>query len=90
MKELILTLTAGNVGDQAVSSYTQVRDPNDGPADVMGPGGIVRVETVSEINRATTNADVAEITAVIEAGPGIALVQDRGGNSIKGDPRWPN
>lgn len=90
MKELILTLVAGAVGAPAVSSYTQVRDPNDGPGDLMGPYGVVGIETVSEINRNTTAADVAEVTAVIEAGPGIALVLDKGGNSIKGDPRWPN
>ena len=90
MKELILTLVAGNVGDQAVSSFTQVRDPNFGPSNIMKNYGIVGVESVSEINRATTSADVAEITAVIMAGPDIALVKDLGGNSIKGDPRWPN
>jgi hypothetical protein len=90
MKELILTLTAGNVGDVAASSFTQVCDPNFGPSNIMKNYGVVGVETNVEINRATTSADVAEITAVIEAGPNIVLVKDIGGNSIKGDPRWPN
>jgi hypothetical protein len=90
MKELILTLVAGAVGDPAVSSFTQVQENNNGPSDIMGPHGIIPIEVVTEINRNTTAADIAEIMAVIEAGPSIALVLDKGGSSIKGDPRHPN
>ena len=90
MKELLLTLVAGAVGDPALASQTRITHDAGGPGDTMLQSGVIPIETETFINRNTTNADVTDLTAIINAGPAIALVKDKGGSSIIGDPRYVN
>lgn len=84
---LINALLGAAPGATATASYVRVKAPNTGASDIMKNGGKVPVETFIQINRATTAADVTELSQfMFNKNHNLTLVKDKGGNSIKGNP----
>jgi hypothetical protein len=98
-KELMLTLLGVAPGSTAAATYKRVQAPA-GPSGttpaVTGTadlGGLVPIETVSVINRATTAADVTYLTEIFDGrmvvGPSsLTLVADASGNGGGGKANW--
>lgn len=89
-KALLLALLGVVPGSAAASSYSRVKANEGGPGYDMQNFGLVPIETQTDLSRNTTAADVTNISAIINAGPGITLVTDTGGNVVRGDPRYVN
>lgn len=87
LKELLLTLIAGAVGDTAAASQSRTVIKNASPANIMGNDGVVPVETETFINRATAAADATELAAVLNSGPAITRIKTPG-RPPEGDPRY--
>jgi len=64
VRELLVTLIAGAVGDTASTSHLRVQAERDLEANVQG--GKRTIETFTEINRATTTADANNLVAALE------------------------
>ena len=87
IKELLLTLVAGAVGETAAASQSRVGVKSASPANIMGNDGVVPIETETFINRATAAADATELAAVLNLNPGITRVKTPG-RPPEGDPRY--
>ena len=87
IKELLLTLVAGAVGDTAAASQSRVGVKSASPVNTMGNDGVVPVETETFINRATVTADATELVALLNASPAITRIKTPG-RPPEGDPRY--
>lgn len=98
-KELLLTLLGVAPGQTALATYARVKAPN-GPSGatpavtgIADLGGLVPIETVTVINRATTAGDVTYLRELFDGsmipGPSsLTLVADAGGNGGGGKLGW--
>jgi hypothetical protein len=98
-KELMLTLLGATAGSTALATFARVQGAS-GPSattpSVTGVGdlgGLVPIETVTVINRATVAGDVTYLTSMFDgnmvSGPSsLTLVADAGGNGGGGKAGW--
>jgi hypothetical protein len=63
VKELLLTLIGAAPGDTASATFTRVAARRDLNSNIQG--GVVPMETVTVINRATTSADVTKLIGAL-------------------------
>jgi len=79
LRRLLLTLTGSAVGGSAVENFTRVKADQ----SLYQPtqfGGVVPVETVAQMNRVTTAADVTNINALLNRSPVLTFPADVSGN----------
>lgn len=76
IKELFATLIGANAGGIATATYSRIKDE----VGAVG-GGLRTIETVTDINRATTAADVIALKEFTSAVPvNTTFVADLSGN----------
>ena len=80
VRRLLLTLLGAAVGGTATENYTRVQ-ANQGISQQFALGGLVTIETVQQINRATTANDLTNAVAAISRSPTVAYVADVSGTS---------
>jgi hypothetical protein len=86
-KALVTALLGTAAGGTAASTWSRVKDQNIGPTDIMKNGGIVALETVTDVNRATTAADVTELMAyMFNYNPSLTVKASSSGTGIPGSP----
>lgn len=78
LRELITTLVNGDVGDTAVATHSRVAAHEHD--NFLTTGGVRTIETVADINRVTTAADVTEIDRNLFDATGEVYVVDKSGN----------
>lgn len=76
-RAVLKTLVEGDVGDTAVASHTRL-EASTAP---MAYGGVRKLETVVDINRPTTNADVTAIVEDINKETTPTFPTEKSGNS---------
>ncbi len=78
LRELMLTLNGAAAGSAALATHKRVEatDPTEGPSG----GGLVNIETFTEINRNTATADKNAIDAMLSLSTKPTYVADRSGN----------
>lgn len=79
VRKLLLTVLGVAPGATATENYKRVL-ATQALVDPMQLGGLVNIESVNQVNRATTAADVTNLTAVVSRGPSIVFVADVSGN----------
>jgi hypothetical protein len=84
LRRLLLTLLNNVVGTTATETQTRVQaQPSTfAPTD---NGGLVPIETVNQLNRATTSADLTNVVAAISRTPAVTYAVDVSGNGGGGD-----
>lgn len=80
MRRLLLTLLGAATGATATENQTRVQAAS-GLTQQFSLGGLVPIETVAQINRATTAADLTNVVAAITRSPAVAYAADVSGNS---------
>lgn len=86
--ELLQTLIGASAGSTALDTYKRVKAAG-GPEDTMKNSGVVNVESVEIINRATTAQDVTDLKAIIGRHITSVYPGDLSGNVVgRGDPRF--
>ena len=84
LRRLIQTLIGTAAGSTATENFTRVQ-----AAQALGSittnGGLVPIETVAQINRATTAADITNVTAALTRTPSLTYPVDVSGNGSGGD-----
>lgn len=84
-KALMVQLLGAAPGNTVTVQSTRVKQTAD-PADIMNFGGKRTIETVTEINRATTSADATRLIAILNRLSPLNMPVDKSGNSPVGDP----
>lgn len=79
VRRLLLTLLGAASGATATETYSRVAATQVFSAP-FSQGGLIALETVTPINRATAAADITNLTAMISRGPPITLTADVSGN----------
>lgn len=82
--ELLDTLIGAAAGSTALRTHAQITSPSYS----YERGGKRTIETVTDINRASTAADVTALKDIFNNLGRLTLVADRGGNSIIGAPGY--
>lgn len=90
LRELYLTLLAGASGDAAAESYSRVKQRS--ATDALNPqmgGGLVTLETVTQIGRNTASADVTNTVAAMSRNfKPSSYVADLSGNGASHIAGW--
>lgn len=85
--ELLDTVLGASAGGTAAKTHTQILAKEAGVDEGYGYGGKRTIETVTDINRATTAGDVTALKNMLTNRYTLASAQqDLGGNSPKGTP----
>ncbi len=86
-RRLMATLLGATAGSTATETRTQIvaLNPND-KHDAYS--GLVEIETVDLINRATTAADITNLNAILNRSPVPTYADDVGGNGGGGKAGW--
>ena len=87
IRELLLTLIGAAAGDTALETRTQIK-AKQAMNDPAMFGGIVELETVDLVNRATTAADITNLNAMISRTPVPTYVADVSGVGGGGKLGW--
>lgn len=78
LRGLLKSLVGGAVGEPAIESHKRVAAERDLEANVQG--GKRTIETFSEINRVTTQADADRLVASFNLSPKPTYPKDKSGN----------
>lgn len=78
-KRLLIALTGAAFGGTATEAYSRVTAVAPFTSQFQG-GGVMLIESVSQINRVTTATDVTNLKAAFARTPSITFVADVSGN----------
>lgn len=84
LRRLLLSLLGAGTGANATENQTRVQANQDMLQQFQG-GGLVPIETVAQINRNTTAADLTNVTAALSRSPVPVYAVDVSGNGGGGD-----
>lgn len=79
-RRLMLTLFGAAAGATATEAYSRVA-ATQALGSVTTNGGLVPIEVVQQINRATTAADITNVTAMLSRSPVVAFPAELSGTS---------
>lgn len=79
VRRLLATLVGAAAGGTATENYSRVQ-ATQALNSITTNGGLVPIEVVAQINRATTAGDVTSIKAMFARTPVVAFVADVSGN----------
>jgi hypothetical protein len=86
-KALVTALLGVAAGATASSTWARIKDQNIGPTDIMKNGGVVALETVTDVNRATVAGDVTELMAyMFNYNPSLTVKASSSATGITGSP----
>lgn len=84
LRRLLLTLLGAATGATATENQTRVQ-ANPAALTQFQGGGLVPIETVAQLNRATTATDLTNVIAAISRTPAVTYAVDVSGNGGGGD-----